>query len=116
MKTITLPPLVDAYVRATNEHDAKAFLALFTEDAVVDDGGRVFHGRDAIGALSQSDIFDVNVTGEVRSAEAQGDAVLLVTKVDGDFDRTGLPEVVLISHRIEMAGDKITKLTCRLAD
>ena len=37
------------------------------------------------------------------------------TTFDGDFDRSGLPEVVVISHRIEMAEGKIAKLTCRLA-
>ena len=36
-------------------------------------------------------------------------------KVDGNFDRTGLPDPV-INHRVKVDGDKIIALTCRLAN
>jgi hypothetical protein len=109
-------PLADAYVRSVNQSDAAAYLALFSDDAVVDDAGREFRGRDAIQAWAASDIFAANVRFEVvDSAERDGDAVL-TTIVDGDFDRTGLPEPVVIVHRFTGENGKIVRLSCRLAD
>lgn len=108
--------LADAYVRAVNDADAVAYIALFAENAVVDDAGREFRGQDAIRAWSASDIFAANVRFEVvDSSQRDGDAEL-TTFVDGDFDRTGLPDPVVIVHRITAENDKIVRLTCRLAD
>ena len=47
-------------------------------------------------------------------ADRDGETVV-TTKVDGNFDRTGLPDRVIINHLITVAGDKIVGLTCRLA-
>jgi hypothetical protein len=115
MNTISCS-LADAYVRAVNDGNANAYGALFHENALVDDGGREFRGRDAIRTWSASDIFAVNVRFEVvDSTERDGDAVL-TTIVEGDFDRTGLPDPVVIVHRITAENEKVARLTCRLAD
>lgn len=108
--------LADDYVRAVNESDAAAFLALFAEDAVVDDANREFRGRSAINGWSATDIFAANVRFEVvDTSQSDGDAVI-TTIVDGEFDRTGLPNPVVIIHRITVEHSKIARLTCRLAD
>jgi hypothetical protein len=110
-----LPPLAESYVRATNDHDRSGFHALFADDAVVDDAGRVFHGLEAIREWSNREIFDARVTLQVLDvADADGE-ILITTQVDGNFDRTGLPDPVIIDHRLRMDGDKIVGLTCRLA-
>jgi len=115
MNSVTCP-LADAYVRSVNHSDAAAYLACFADDAVVDDAGRVFHGRDAIQAWAASDIFAVNVRFEVLDVAETPDGLTLTTKVDGDFDRTGLPDPVVINHHIEARDGQIHKLTCSLAD
>src|SRR5688572_17416146 len=106
--------LADAYVAAVNNHDAAAYAKLFAQDAVVDDGGRTFHGSESISNWSRSDIFEANVTFElIDSAEYDGQ-IVLTTKVDGDFDRTGLPDPVVIRHYIRSNGEVISSLVCRL--
>jgi hypothetical protein len=111
-----LSTLTDPYIQTVNSHDAAAYQALFAEDAVVDDAGREFVGLAAIKHWSASDIFDAQVTLEVLDeAEQDGEAVI-TTKVDGNFDRTGLPDPVIIVHRLSIKSDKITRLTCRLAE
>ena len=113
--TTNLPKTVAAYIRAINNHDAAAFIALFAEDAVVDDVGRPFRGRAAIEASSDREIFDAQVTLEVIDvADLKGQTVV-TTKVDGNFDRTGLPDPVIIDHHITAQARKIVGLTCRLA-
>lgn len=116
--TLTLHPTAAAYVRATNGHDHAAFMACFAENAVVNDNGREFRGPAAIENWSRIEIMDAKVTLDVldvRNAAEREDEVAIVTKVEGDFDRTGLPDPVIISHTMVLEGDKIAQLTCRLA-
>lgn len=113
--THQLPPTAAAYVRAVNSKDPAGFSGLFADDAVVDDGGRVFRGRAAIAQWAASDIFAVNVSFDVLGVDgAEGD-VTLTTRVDGTFDRTGLPDPVVITHHLTSTGGTVTGLTCRLA-
>jgi SnoaL-like domain len=113
--TTQLPQNVAAYVRAINNHDAAAFDALFADDAVVDDVGREFRGPAAIKAWSDREIFAADVTLEVIDmAERDGETVITV-KVDGTFDRTGLPDPLFLSHQFKVEGGKIVGLKCRLA-
>jgi len=110
-----LHPTVAAYLAAANRHDPAAFLACFARDAVVDDAGRVSRGIDAIRGWSEREIFAPDVTFELLAASREGDESVVTTRVEGNFDRTGLPDPVVIEHRIALADDKVSRLTCRLA-
>lgn len=88
---------------------------MFADNAVVDDAGRMFRGLDAIREWSNREIFDAQVTFRVLDATDADGAILITTEVEGNFDRTGLPDPVIIIHRLRLDGDKIVELTCRLA-
>jgi len=113
--TIQLPPTTAGYVGSINDHNRATFNALFAEDAVVIDIGREFRGPAAIKAWSDHEIFDAKVTLEVIDVADKGGETIVTTKVDGNFDRTGLPDPVIINHHITAKGGKIVRLTCRLA-
>ncbi|HET6323442.1 MAG TPA: nuclear transport factor 2 family protein [Planctomycetaceae bacterium] len=113
--TTQLPPTATAYIDSINKHDAAAFRALFTDAAVVDDVGREFRGSTAIKNWSDREIFDADVTVEVLEVGTQDGQTVVRTKVDGNFDRTGLPNPVILDHHITDEGGKIVGLTCRLA-
>ena len=115
MKTTTMPEIAAAYVDTINTHDANRFGTLFADDAVVSDAGREIRGLAAIKAWGDSDIFAVNVTLEVLDVKQRDGATVVRTKVDGDFDRTGLPDPVIIDQEIVGIG-RIARLTCRLAE
>jgi hypothetical protein len=110
-----LHPTVAAYLVATNHRDPSAFLACFTEEAVVDDAGRVCRGLDAIRAWSEREIFTPHVQLEVLAIAVREAETVVTTRVEGDFDRTGLPDPVVVEQRFALAGGKISRLTCRLA-
>jgi hypothetical protein len=114
--TTTLPDVAAAYVRATNDHDAAAFIACFSKNAVVNDAGREFRGITAIKDWSDQEIMGAQVTLDVLDIARGNGEVTITTKVDGNFDRTGLPDPVIISQHMTVAGDKIIGLTCRLAN
>ena len=113
--TRPLHPAAEAYVRSINTHDRGAFLPLFAADAIVDDAGREFRGTAAIKERSDREIFDARVTLEVLNVSEHDGAAVIMTKVDGNFARTGLPDPVVINHHIAAESGKIVGLTCRLA-
>jgi hypothetical protein len=116
MKTeFKLPKPVETYVRATNWWDAKGFRSCFAADAVVKDIGREMRGLDAILEWAKNEIFAVNVTLEVLEAVEQAGHVVLTVKVEGTFDRTGLPDPLVMEHRFTLVGGKIATLECQLA-
>jgi hypothetical protein len=110
-----LPATAADYIRATNDHDAAAFIALFIVDAVVNDAGREFRGTAAIKDWSDREIFAAQVTLDVIDVADRDGETIVTTKVNGNFDRTGLPDPVIINHHITVKGGKIGGLTCRLA-
>src|SRR6185295_19808556 len=114
--TTQLRPAANAYVQSVNDHDATAFMALFSEESVVNDNHREFRGIAKVKEWSDREVFAPRVTLEVIGVADSGGETVVTTKVDGNFDRTGLPDPVIIDHHIKSQGGKIVGLTCRLAD
>ena len=114
-KGIKLPKPVQTYVRSINTNDPDALLSGFAQDAVVRDVGREFRGTAAIKEWANREIFTVNVTLEVRGVMERDGQTIVTVKIDGTFDRTGLPDPLLMDHCFTVVGEKIAVLTCRLA-
>jgi len=104
------------YVRMINGKDPAGLIALFAEDAVVDDAGRIIRGREAIRAWAASDIFAANVTFDALDASGDENDATIRAKVDGTFDRTGLPDPLIMTFHFIALDQRIDKLTCRLAE
>ena len=110
-----LSKLSAVYVHAINSGDQKAFIELFAEDAIVNDAGREIRGRAAIQTWAASDIFAANVSFDVLDASGDEVDATITAKVDGTFDRTGLPDPLIMTFQIISRGGVITSLTCQLA-
>jgi hypothetical protein len=111
-----LPGPAAGYVRATNGRNPAGFIALFADDAVVDDAGRIIRGREAIREWAASDIFAANVTLDLLDSSGDETDVTITAKVDGTFDRTGLPDPLIMTFQLVIVDGEITRLTCRLAE
>ena len=114
-KEMKLPKPVETYIRAINAHDADALQSSFAADAVVKDAGREICGIVAIKEWANQEIFAVNVTLDVIEVAQRDGQTIVTVKIDGTFDRTGLPDPLLMDHCFTIAGGKISALTCRLA-
>ena len=110
-----VPELAAGFVRAVNDRDPAGLIALFAEDAVVDDAGREIRGREAIREWAANDVFAANVTFEVRGVSGTDGDATVTAKVDGTFDRTGLPDPLIMSFRVVSERGRIGGLTCGLA-
>jgi hypothetical protein len=109
-----LPKSVETYIRAINARDADAFQSSFAPDAVVKDLGGEIRGIAAIKEWAHREIFAVNVTLDVKDAVERDGQTIVTVKIDGTFDRTGLPDPLLMDHCFTVVGDKIGALTCQL--
>lgn len=63
----SLPAAIGSFIAATNSADEATFVASFTDDARVQDGGRVFHGREGAARWSASDNIGVGMQFELMS-------------------------------------------------
>ncbi|WP_158818139.1 nuclear transport factor 2 family protein [Methylocapsa sp. S129] len=108
--TQTLPRLSSSHVAAHNNHDPDALMATFAPDALVNDAKREFLGRDAIRAWADKEIFGDNVTLKVERAYDQRGDIVLHARVDGDFDKTNLPDPLILTYYFSIRNDRITQL------
>ncbi|MER8631387.1 nuclear transport factor 2 family protein [Mesorhizobium opportunistum] len=70
---MTTPDPIRRFVEATNAGDTEAFLDTFSDDALLSDWGRDFHGREQIARWNQSDNIGVKSNLRiVRMAAAEG--------------------------------------------
>ena len=108
--TQSLPRLIADHVAAHNRHDPDALMATFAPDALLNDAKREFSGREAIRAWADKEIFGDNVTLAVaRAYENYGDIVLRC-RVNGDFDKSKLPDPVILTYYFSIRNDRITQL------
>ena len=108
--THNLPKVVSEHIAACNAHDLDAWMTAFAPDAMVNDIRREFIGTDAIRGFAAKEIFGDNVTMAVHRAWDRHGDVTVHAKFDGDYDKTGLPDPLILSLYYSLQGDQITQL------
>ncbi len=105
--TTALTGIVAEYVRAVNDGDIDAIVATFATDAVINDARREIRGTDAIRGFITKEIVGDSITMDVTDvAEHHGD-VILRAAYDGDFDKTGLPDPLVLWNYLSVRDNKI---------
>ncbi len=112
MKDITndLPQVIADHVAAHNQPDPQAFLETFAPDAILNDAQREFLGHDAIRAWAAKEIFGDNVTLEVQKAWEHPSSIIVHAKYKGDFDKTNLPDPLILTNYFVLKDGKISQL------
>jgi hypothetical protein len=108
--TLSLPGPVANYLRAVNAGAAGEFRASFADAAVVVDVNRELRGLEAITAWASADIFGAHVHFDVLDVTERPGRTIVRVKIDGTFDRTGLPDPLVMSHEFKVAEGKISEL------
>ena len=106
--TDTLPPAIAEFFDATNAGDRERFLAAFAADAVLDDWGRAFTGRDGIASWNETDNIGVqshfDVTG---STVAHGVHAVSITVTGNGYNGGGTIAFTLedgLISRVDITG------------
>jgi ketosteroid isomerase-like protein len=88
---LNLPPLLASFVAAKNAHDAKAFVACFSPDAVVRDEKHTHAGSSAIQAWFEETSHKYRTKMSVTGLEERNGTTVLTADVSGDFPGSPFP-------------------------
>jgi hypothetical protein len=113
MKTIILaeaPAVVGEHLQAVNAFDLDGIVATFTQDAYVNDNSREIRGIEAIRAFMAKEFVGDSVTVEpVEVLDHYGD-IILRGRYDGTYDKTNLPDELIMTSYFAIRDDKIVSL------
>jgi hypothetical protein len=105
-----VPQVIQDHIAAYRSHDAEAFMATLARDALVNDIQREFLGHEAIRAWADEEIFATKVTLEIEAALEHFDNIIIRFRVDGDFDKSSLPDPLILTYYFAVRDDRITQL------
>ena len=108
--TTTLAPVLAGFIAAVNSFDEDAIAATFADDARVNDVHREFWGREAIRRWAARELAGDRVTIEVTEVLDHHGEVIVRGRYDGDYDKTNLPDPLILTHYFTVRDGKIVTL------
>jgi hypothetical protein len=105
-----LPPLVAAYVEATNSFDLEGLLVLFADDALVNDQLCDYWGKQAIREWAARDIIGERLTMHVVKIVEHYGHFIVTANIDGTYDKRGLPDPLVLAFYFSAHGDRVVQL------
>ena len=102
-----LPPVIAEHIAAVNAFDLEGIVATFTSDAYVIDRSRVIWGVEAIRKYVAEECVGDRVTLEVREVIDHHGDIIVRAKYDGDYDKTNLPDELIMSNYFALRDGKI---------
>jgi hypothetical protein len=105
-----LPEPVISFIQATNSFDTDGLVATFGDDALVNDAQREFWGPDAIRRWASRETIGDKVTMLVTDVKEHHGTIIVNAQVDGEFDKTNLPDPLLLAFYFTVEQDKIVQL------
>lgn len=110
MNISRLPAAIAGYIAATNALDIDALMTTFAEDALVNDHPKEFVGQAAIRSWAEREIIGDRVTLRTTSAAVRDTSAVITAVVDGRFDKSGLPDLLVLTFYFALGGDRIDQL------
>jgi ketosteroid isomerase-like protein len=109
-KSTVLPAVIEAFIKATNDHDANAFMACFANDAMVNDFARNFWGTDSIKKWSSKEMIGDKVTFEIDEVVDHHGDYIITALTDGNYDKSKSPDPTYLDYFFTLEGGKIVKM------
>ena len=104
------PAPVLAYISATNSFDLDRAAAAFADDALANDQQREYRGQTAIRDWLAREIIGDRVTMFVAGSRRSGSSTIVTAHIDGDYDKTGLPDPLVLTFYFTVEGERIGQL------
>jgi hypothetical protein len=104
---------IEAFIQGINHQNASELLAVFNSSAVISDEGRDYRGTSAFKEWFQEKCISPNVTLKpIETIERDGTAMVNM-QVDGDFDKTVLPDPLQLDFHFTLVSNKVDALSIR---
>src|SRR5258705_3338677 len=101
-----LPKVIADLIAAQDKYDSKAFAENFSDDAIVQDEGKTYHGKTEIRQWNEMTNAKYKTKYEPLEVTTKGDKIILEAKISGTF--SGSPAI--IKYHFETKNGKITSL------
>jgi SnoaL-like domain len=108
--TAELPPVVAEHFAAVNAFDTDRIVATFAPGAYVNDNRREIWGAGAIRKFIGAEIVADHVTMQVREVIDHYGDIIVRARWDGSYDKTGLPDELVVTSYFAVRDGKITSL------
>jgi hypothetical protein len=109
-----IPKPIATLIEATNKHNSKEFLAVISETAIINDEGHDYRGIAEIKKWSDEKVFGAKVRLEpIKISERNGNTIVRM-KIDGNFDKTGLPDPLVMDFYFTIDSNKVSRLSIHL--
>jgi ketosteroid isomerase-like protein len=105
-----LPPQIATFVEATNSFDLERLMVTFADDALVNDQLRDYWGKAAIKDWAEQDIIGERLTIAVTTVVKHYDNFVVTADIDGNFDKRGLPDPLVLAFYFTPHHDLIIQL------
>jgi hypothetical protein len=105
-----LDTVLAEHVAAVNAFDEDAIVATFADDALVNDARREFWGIEAIRRWVARELVGDRVTMAVTEVIEHHGEVIVRARYDGDFDKTNLPDELILTNYFTVRDGKIVSL------
>jgi hypothetical protein len=99
-----------AFVRAVNAGRVDEVIDAFAERALVNDQLREYWGRSAIALWAAREVVGQRLTMRVTKTVSNYDHTVVQASVDGNFDKRGLPDPLLVTFYFSTREDRVTQL------
>ena len=106
----SLPAAVRRFIDALNGGDEAALLATLSDDAFVNDAQREFWGKADIAAFARKELLTPKITMAVQKAREHRGLTAVDAVIDGEFDRTGLPDPLILTFYFTLENERIVTL------
>jgi hypothetical protein len=109
-RTAALAPVLAEHIAAVNAFDEDAIVATFADDALVNDAHREFWGIEAIRRWVARELVGDRVTVVVTEVLDHHGGTIVRGRYDGDYDKTNLPEELILTSYFTVRDGKIITL------
>lgn len=105
-----LPQSVAQFLEAANLGERERLLSAFVADAIVNDQLCEYRGIDEIRRWANKELIGKNIKIDVVESRRHYGQMILTAKIDGDFDKRGLPDPLALNFYIAQDGGKLVQL------
>jgi hypothetical protein len=106
----SVPHVVAEHIEAVNAFDVDAIVATFSTDALVNDARREFWGTDSIRGWVAKEMVGDRVSITVTEVVDHHGQIVVRGRYDGDFDKTNLPDELILTNYFTVRDGKIDSL------
>lgn len=108
------PQPIDAFVSAINRHSTADFLTTLGESITVIDEGHTYRGIEEAQTWCDEKCVAAMITLKMIDVSEPGDETSVVFEIDGNFDKSGLPDPLVMDFHFTIKNSKIVGLSIRL--